>query len=634
MGFLSKIYERRGKAQRQAGFGGFKNGAEDVSGKGTGATSGGSLADPPGSSPAARDFQARDASGPASAVPGDPQPKPRSTSRSRARSKPDPFDFETSRDAAVEEPPVSPSTRSPPSRSKPKPASRGGSPSPSGATRNKPSSSRSPGTASASPLGSPGTFGAARDAVPSPRDAPGTGAGRGSAEAAADLFLPTPGKRRRVTFAEVDAFTLDEEEDEDDVDVPAHGRRDRDPFDFPEDGDEDVALAPPAATITASRSPRPAWGVFGGSPATSPEARPKHGSKSTAVDSGLTAPSPEWAKRAPVPSRSRSASPMDADAPRSVEKKRNAPKQKPLLPPHFPHSPSAAMAMASPSPPPRIGGGPGTRDALPESSDALAALDEAQYALSGLGADQPEAGRLACASSLVSIVANARLRRALAQHGLAPRLCRAALDLCASVLGVHARDDAAADGGGVIARALAAERRRATSPALGVSAAALLYLSTLELRAGEAAAVYAGRDVAGILAELMRRADFSAEEDESAESRGDSKGARRRLLGETHEDADAVDETKNGNASSFGFGALLANGAEAKALRTTRDALRNLKFLPHESVDAPTLALLAAHRALAQTERAAAGRSREARGGARRRRTSGGSSGGSRLEPE
>ena len=614
MGFLSKIYERRGKAQRQAGFGGFKNGAEDVSGKGTGATSGGSLADPPGSSPAARDFQARDASGPASAVPGDPQPKPRSTSRSRARSKPDPFDFETSRDAAVEEPPVSPSTRSPPSRSKPKPASRGGSPSPSGAARNKPSSSRSPGTASASPLGSPGTFGAARDAVPSPRDAPGTGAGRGSAEAAADLFLPTPGKRRRVTFAEVDAFTLDEEEDEDDVDVPAHGRRDRDPFDFPEDGDEDVALAPPAATITASRSPRPAWGVFGGSPATSPEARPKHGSKSTAVDSGLTAPSPEWAKRAPVPSRSRSASPMDADAPRSVEKKRNAPKQKPLLPPHFPHSPSAAMAMASPSPPPRIGGGPGTRDALPESSDALAALDEAQYALSGLGADQPEAGRLACASSLVSIVANARLRRALAQHGLAPRLCRAALDLCASVLGVHARDDAAADGGGVIARALAAERRRATSPALGVSAAALLYLSTLELRAGEAAAVYAGRDVAGILAELMRRADFSAEEDESAESRGDSKGARRRLLGETHEDADAVDETKNGNASSFGFGALLANGAEAKALRTTRDALRNLKFLPHESVDAPTLALLATHRALAQTERAAARASqREAR---------------------
>ena len=188
----------------------------------------------------------------------------------------------------------------------------------------------------------------------------------------------------------------------------------------------------------------------------------------------------------------------------------------------------------------------------------------------------------------MSIVANARLRRALAQHGLAPRLLpRRASPLCVRRWATRARRrrrrrrrrHRARAGGG-------ANRESREARDLGVSAAALLYLSTLELRAGEAAAVYAGRDVAGILAELMRRADFSAEEDESAESRGDSKGARRRLLGETHEDADAVDETKNGNASSFGFGALLANGAEAKALRTTRDALRNLKFLPHESVDA------------------------------------------------
>eukprot|EP00228_Micromonas_bravo_P008325 CAMPEP_0203015382 /NCGR_PEP_ID=MMETSP1401-20130829/17925_1 /ASSEMBLY_ACC=CAM_ASM_000894 /TAXON_ID=38833 /ORGANISM="Micromonas pusilla, Strain CCAC1681" /LENGTH=120 /DNA_ID=CAMNT_0049757105 /DNA_START=101 /DNA_END=460 /DNA_ORIENTATION=- len=120
MGFLSKIYERRGKAQRQAGIRGFMTGAGDVSVKGTGAARGGSPAGSPGSSPAARDFQARDASGPASTAQGDPQPKPRSTaSRSRgSRSKPDPFDFETSRDAAVEEPPVSPSTRSLPSRAK------------------------------------------------------------------------------------------------------------------------------------------------------------------------------------------------------------------------------------------------------------------------------------------------------------------------------------------------------------------------------------------------------------------------------------------------------------------------------------------------------------------------------------
>ena len=150
------------------------------------------------------------------------------------------------------------------------------------------------------------------------------------------------------------------------------------------------------------------------------------------------------------------------------------------------------MAMASPSPPPRAGDKhSGRDDALPESGDALAALDEAQYALSGLGADQPESGRLACASSLVAIAADARFRRALAQHGLALRLCRAALDLCASVVFGEAKTARAEADDGVIARALAAERRKATSPALGLSAAALLYLSTLELRAGEAAAAYA-----------------------------------------------------------------------------------------------------------------------------------------------
>ena len=627
MGFLSKIYERRGKTQRQADIRGFVKGAGDVSGKDTGATHGGSLSDAPGSSPAARDLRARDASGPASAVPVDSQSKPRSTSRSRARFKPDPFDFETSRDAAVEEPPVSPATRSPPSgKPKPKPAARGGSPSPV-ATQNKPSSSRSPGTASASPSGSAGTFGAARDAVPFPRETPRLPEG-----VAADPFLPTPGKRRRVTFAEVDAFTLDEEEDEDNLDVPARGRRDCDPFDFPEDGDvpraetrttpsardgeapettetTEAAAATTTATAAASPGPRPAWGFFGGSPATSPEAEratPRGGKSASGhrvAASGLAAPSPEWAKRAPTPSRSPSASPMDADAQKTLSGARRAPEQKPLTHPSY--SPSAAMAMVSPSPPPRGGGAP--QDPLPESGDALAALDEAQYALSGLGADQPEAGRLACASSLVAIAANARFRRALAQHGLAPRLCRAALDLCESIVGVREGRRARDASAGVIARALAAERRRATSPALGLSAAALLYLSTLELRAGEAAAVYAERDVAGILAGLMRAADFHAEEGAGGagtKPRNRERPARRLLL----------DETNETNETSRGFGALLADGAEAKALRTTRDALGSLKFLPHESVDAPTLALLAAHRALAQTERAAARASqREAR---------------------
>ena len=277
------------------------------------------------------------------------------------------------------------------------------------------------------------------------------------------------------------------------------------------------------------------------------------------------------------------------------------------------------MAMASPSPLREFSRGQGGEanaekdTALPESGDALAALDEAQYALSGLGADQPLEGRLACASSLVAIAADALYRRALAQHGLAPRLCRAALDLCASVVGARegrVRFDSADDAdGGVIARALAAERLKKTSPALGLSAAALLYLSTLELRAGEASALYAERDVAGILAGLMRRADFDAETN-AFSGLGSKKGpfekapARRLRLDETK----ASDETEKNH--SDGFGALLADGAETKALRTTRDALRSLKFLPHEAMDAPTLALLAAHRALAQSERAAARASR------------------------
>ena len=463
-----------------------------------------------------------------------------------------------------------------------------------------------------------------------------------------------------MTFAEVDAFTLDEEEEEEDVDVPARGRRDCDPFDFPEDGDAPRAeertrggsakkkaaerVTPPETTTTTTtttttspKSPgsRPAWGVFGGSPATSPEAKQKRttpvfGGGETVAASGVAAPSPEWARRAPASSRSPSASPMDADAPRAGGTRTGARPASDLLNNSPRYSPSAAMAMASPSPPPRAGDKhSGRDDALPESGDALAALDEAQYALSGLGADQPESGRLACASSLVAIAADARFRRALAQHGLAPRLCRAALDLCASVVFGEAKTARAEADDGVIARALAAERRKATSPALGLSAAALLYLSTLELRAGEAAAAYAGRDVAGILAGLMRAADFSAEEDASGgvggtnprRREGARGGARRALLDRVSEAEEANDanEVNRANAASAsrGFGALLADGAEAKALRVTRDALKSLKFLPHEAADAPTLALLAAHRALAQTERAAADPSREARRGSR-----------------
>jgi|TARA_B110000240_G_scaffold76856_1_gene87645 hypothetical protein len=86
----------------------------------------------------------------------------------------------------------------------------------------------------------------------------------------------------------------------------------------------------------------------------------------------------------------------------------------------------------------------------------------------------------------------------------------------------------------------------------------------------------------------MRHTEFSASE-ESESSKEKEKGARKKL-----------------GLGGGGFASLLADGAEAKALKLTRDALRSLKFLPHERADAPTLAMLAAHRALAQIERTAA----------------------------
>ena len=641
MGFLSKIYERRGKAQRQASIKGFLNKGVVGSGSGSGAgdTRG---SEPAGSSPSR-------VSGNAVGRETDPRGDPaegtvthasggkHKTART-ANAKPDAFDFETSRDAALEEAPLSPSTRSPPMRSKPKPENR---PAHSPATSARRRSS--PGCSDKNPL-SPGMFGAARDAVcgaenelPYRGDGDVIGkllcSGRKGGEPVKtfDPFLPTPGKRRRVTFAEVDAFTLDEEDDDDEIDVPAHGRRSpakeeeametekeetmetehpkrnddknvpNDPFDFGEtlSGDDDAGVEKDENGMIGETACRdspgatvPSWGMFGGSPPASPVVK----SPGSALKVGtLTAPSPEWAKtknKSSDRSRSRSGSPMetgdgvsgdagnrDAGTPNKGTKT-NAQ--------HYTHahSPSAAMAMASPSP---------MRDArtstIPESSDALAALDEAQYALSGLGDDAPLAGRLACASSLVAICAEPRFRRALAQHGLAPRVCRAALDLCASVVGVSAKRGAKGvdpDDHGVIARALREKCVRSTSPALGLSAAALLYLSTLELRASEACATYAERDVAGILAGLMRHTEFSASE-ESESSKEKEKGARKKL-----------------GLGGGGFASLLADGAEAKALKLTRDALRSLKFLPHERADAPTLAMLAAHRALAQIERTAA----------------------------
>ena len=586
MGFLSKIYERRGKARRQASIKGFLKKSATVDGKD--ATRGGGAVGSAAARGKGNGSMGVDANtqGPASADKPSADSKQKATRN--AKSKPDTFDFETSRDAALKEAPMSPSTRSPLNRTKPKVNDRARSSSPATAGRRK-----SPGSNSKSPSASLGVFGAARDAkVPSQyNDLPGDGgkrdtngklANNGKLGTPIDPFLPTPGKRRRVTFAEVDAFTLDEEDDEDEMDVPAYGRRSpeqdeeakmkrNDPFSFGDGDDEDESLDQ-KDNATQSPGPKPAWGVFGGSPATSPVVDRKRTDATGDTKPNATVHSPEWAKRSTPMSRSPSASPMDA----------SGGKKPPINNQYVPaHSPSAAMAEASPSPAKF-----GNNSSVPESSDQLAALDEAQYALSGLSDDAPVAGRLACASSLVAICADARYRRALAQHGLAPRVCRAALDLCASVVGVQAKLGGQKDeDAGVIARAL--KEKNEKSPALGLSAAALLYLSTLELRASEATVTYAERDVAGILAGLMRHVEFRSVEGEVKDAK--NTGARKKL-----------------GLGGGGFGALLADSAEAKAMKTTRDALRSLKFLPHEAADAPTLALLAAHRALAQIERTAA----------------------------
>ena len=51
---------------------------------------------------------------------------------------------------------------------------------------------------------------------------------------------------------------------------------------------------------------------------------------------------------------------------------------------------------------------------------------------------------------------------------------------------------------------------------------------------------------------------------------------------------------------------MLAGRAEESAERNIKESLKKLNFLPHEEVEAQTLALLAAHRALSEQEKLAA----------------------------
>ena len=514
MGFLSKIYERRGKGRRQSGV---PVSAEKPSAPPEPAPS---PAPAPTRSVTRRGGAGSDFSAGASARAADADvaaPDPPDVPAGApglandVPKKPDPFDFDASLDAAVgpeEDEAPRPSPRSP---ARPTP----GAARPSllaGASR----STTSPGE---------GAFGAARAFVPAP------------GETTPDPFGATPSKRRRVTFAEVDAYSLGEDDDDDEPDDPATARS------LPSSADATAADAMEPEPEPAPSSPPPtSFGVFGGAFPTT-----------TGADA---APSPEWSKRAPstTATRSPSRSPAVRSPPTASIAARSPA-----------HSPGAAVAaaMGDGSPSPLRGG---FAAATSVTGDALADVDEAQYALGGLAPEQPAGGRLASAATLVALVADPRRRRALAAHGLAPRVLRAALDLGRSVVDGDARR------GGVIEAALGPDPETTR-----LAAAALLYLSAVGLPAEKAAKAYADGQLATVLEGLLTPSGRAAN------------------------DTGAASRVRGG-----GFEAALAGGADARAEKTIRAALKGLQFLPEEELNARTLALLAAHRALAQGEKAAA----------------------------
>jgi hypothetical protein len=138
------------------------------------------------------------------------------------------------------------------------------------------------------------------------------------------------------------------------------------------------------------------------------------------------------------------------------------------------------------------------------------------------------AGRLRSAATLVTLAADPRRRRVLTAQGLAPRLMRAALQLCALAAaagkdddgggggGMNSKNRGKGKGGGVIEAALAPPPRT-----LRLAASSLLYLASLDLRAADAAAAFAERDTAPILAALLEPAHAPT----SSGSRGGGAGA-------------------------------------------------------------------------------------------------------------
>ena len=267
---------------------------------------------------------------------------------------------------------------------------------------------------------------------------------------------------------------------------------------------------------------------------------------------------------------------------------------------------------------------------LPESGEHLADLDEAQYALSGIGIGQPAMGRLQSATTLVALMADSQRRRVLTAQGLAPRLMRAALQLCAlATVSGGSQSDGSSDGGrgrggggvsdpsssaGSGARAGVGAKGRsgaglslvggrqvsATQPmsapsstdkpisgALQLAASSLLYLASLDLCPQDAAVVFAARDTVPVLAALLAPALPGVRHGRASEPAAN-------LGGESGVRAGAYDWTVDTSSTQHSQSA--AERAEQSAEKNIRQSLRALRFLPNEEVEAPTLALLVTHR--------------------------------------
>ena len=616
MGFLSKIYERKGKGQRRGSIAGLLG----KPAAGAGAPSSPAEAPPPPRAAPRRGARRGAASEKTTAgdadVPGEDAPRHAPPAPARARPPRPPAPSPTRSTStpprtrawarrrtprsprAPRRDPPRPSPRAaradadPPSDSEPHP----GGPSGASSARNRPEPRSAP--RETRPEADPRAPPPPRRARPAPPPTPTDASPH-------RIPAPTPSKRRRVTFAEVDAYDMAEE-------------------------DEDAEEPPESPASAPAR-----WGVFG-SPG---DAEPSDGDRSAGPSAAslgganaaeASAPSPEWAKRTRVVPNEDASGRGGGGSPMSPDYAGNHPRGPRGVPRRGDDGEPAASrrrARADEAEPEGAaegfeafdaldgggGGGGGSsgggrplrlRDGNARRLDAaarLAVADEAQYALSGTGDRLPVASRLGSAAQLVAVAADPAKRRALAAQGLVPAVLAASLRLATS--DPSSANGAARPRAGVIETAPARRRRRRRGRG--------------RLGGWRRRRFCTSRSSTRTRATRQRQRRRSARRIERATSRPRSRvcsrpspsrprrTARRRFEG----------RRRRRGASRLGW------RTSPSAARSPRFAARfaGWKFLPHEAADAQTLALLAAHRAVATRERsAAAATARDARRRARR----------------